>query len=114
MAHYAELNENNIVQRVVVIDNENEPTEAEGSAYCQNIFGGGRWLKCSYNKTIRKNFPGQGYVYDPIRDAYISPKLYPSWIFDEDLCAWVAPVPYPMDGPVYVWDEFSQNWVVRT
>ena len=113
MAHYAELDENNVVLRVVVIDNEHEPTEEAGIAYCQQLFGSQYWRKCSYNGTIRKNFPGIGYTYDPVRDAFIGPKYYPSWVFNEDLCMWVAPVPYPHDGPVYLWDEFSQNWRER-
>ena len=110
MAHYARLNDNNIVEQVIVIDNENEPTEAAGIAYCQNLFGGGVFKKTSYNGTIRKNFAGIGYSYDIIRDAFIAPKPYASWVLDEATCLWSAPTPMPTDGKMYTWDEASTSW----
>lgn len=110
MAHYAELDALNNVIRVIVIDNVNEPTEEEGIKYCQNLLGG-IWKKTSYNATIRKNFAGPGYRYDPLRDAFIPPKPFPSWQFLEETCNWKPPVPYPTDGKTYIWDEFGQTWI---
>lgn len=111
MAHYAELNENNIVTRVVVIDNEHEPTEQDGINYCKNLLGGTNWKKTSYNGTIRKNFAGIGFTYDPTRDAFIPPRPYLSWVFNEDICRWVAPQPYPEDVEnMYAWDEITTSW----
>lgn len=114
MAHYAEINEFNIVTRVVVIDNEHEPTEQDGINYCINLLGGTNWKKTSYNGNIRKNFAGPGFIYDPIRDVFIPPKPYPSWVFNEDTCRWNAPVPYPTDVEKnYMWDEITVSWKPR-
>lgn len=110
MAHYAKLNENNVVEQVVVIPNSAEPTEADGILFCQNLFGGGNWRKTSYNGTIRKNFASPGYTYDARRDAFIPPRPFPSWIFDETGCFWRPPVNKPDDGKLYVWDEITVSW----
>jgi hypothetical protein len=85
MAHWAELDENNIVLRVTVGDN-NEPDEGY-NWLIQNL--GGRWVKTSYNATIRKNFAGVGFTYDEERDAFIPPKPEGDWVLDEDTCSWV-------------------------
>jgi hypothetical protein len=85
MAHWAELDENNIVLRVTVGDN-NEPDEGY-NWLIQNL--GGRWVKTSYNATIRKNFAGVGFTYDEERDAFIPPKPEGDWLLDEDTCSWV-------------------------
>jgi hypothetical protein len=111
MAHYAELAADNRVIRVIVIPNEVEPTEEEGIAYCEQLFGGGIWRKTSYNATIRKNFAGTGYSYDIFRDAFIPPQPFPSWLFDDATCRWNPPTPMPDDGKYYRWDEYSQTWV---
>jgi hypothetical protein len=111
MAHYARLNEHNIVEQVIVVANEDEPTEAAGVAFCQALFGGGVWKKTSYNGTIRKNFAGLGYYYDDLRDAFIAPRPYPSWQFNEELCCWQAPTPRPNDTDLWRWDEMSTSWV---
>lgn len=112
MAHYARLDANNVVEQVIVIDNDKEPTEAAGQAYCTSLFGG-NWKKTSYNGTIRKNFAGQGYTYDMIRDAFIAPKPYPSWTFNETTCRWSSPVEQPSGiGPWY-WDEITETWINR-
>ncbi len=110
MAHYAEIDQNNIVIRVVVIANEDEPTEQAGIEFCQNLFGGGRWLKTSYNDSIRVHFAGIGYLYDQFRDAFIPPRPYESWILDEQNCVWQAPSPYPTDGQTYIWDDYTRSW----
>jgi hypothetical protein len=110
MAHWAELDENNIVLRVTVGDNS-EPDE--GYQWLTDNLGG-TWVKTSYNATIRKNFAGIGYTYDERLDAFIAPQPYPSWTLDEDTCQWVAPEPYPTDGLTYSWDEETTSWQVAT
>jgi hypothetical protein len=106
MAHFAQLDDNNIVLQVLVTDN-NYPNE--GYDWLIETFGG-RWLQTSYNARIRKNFAGIGYTYDEQRDAFIPPKPFESWTLDEETCNWVAPKPYPTDEKIYVWDETEQDW----
>lgn len=107
MSHFAELDENNTVVRVLVGDN-NAPNE--GYDWLVNTLGG-RWVQTSYNSNFRKNFAGIGFTYDEERDAFISPKPYDSWLLNEETCRWEAPIPYPEDGDLYSWDEPSQQWV---
>jgi hypothetical protein len=108
MAHWAEIDENNTVTRVLVGDN-NDPAGDEGYQWLIDNLGG-RWIKTSYNATIRKNFAGVGYTYDEQKDAFIPPKPYPSWILDEETCNWVPPVPLPDTEKVYSWNEAEQKW----
>jgi hypothetical protein len=108
MAHFAEVDENNIVLRVLVTDNE-DPNGDEGYQWLLDNLGG-TWIKTSYNGNIRKNFAGIGYTYNSELDAFIPPKLFPSWILDEELCLWVAPVEHPQDGNIYSWSEETKNW----
>ena len=118
MAHFAKLDENNNVLEVHVVHN-NElldangiEHEALGIAFLISWSGGyPYWKQTSYNGSIRKNFAGIGYTYDPVRDAFIPPKPYASWILNEDTCLWDAPVPYPTDGKMYQWNEDQQNWI---
>lgn len=105
MSHWAEIDENNIVVRVLV-GNNSEPDE--GEAFMNSL--GGTWVKTSYSGSIRKNFAGIGMSYDEERDAFIAPKPFPSWILDEETCKWEAPVPYPTDGIMYSWDEETTDW----
>ena len=118
MAHFAELDSNNVVLRVVVIGNpdtsdENGVEKEEiGIAFCQKIFGGGNWVQTSYNARIRKNYAFLGGTYDPNRDAFIPPSPYSKWVLDEDTCDWVAPIPYPDDGNIYRWDDVDGVWYV--
>lgn len=131
MAHFAEIDANNIVLRVVVIPNNQE---SRGQEYLSVDLGlGGRWIQTSYNTQagvhyqsgsrtgpdlntptgesgLRKNYAGPGYFYDEVRDAFIPPKLYPSWILNETSCVWEAPLPYPADGQFYIWNEELQEW----
>jgi len=107
VAHWAELDENNIVVRVTVGDN-NEPDEGY-QWLIDNL--GGTWVKTSYNGNIRKNFAGIGFTYDEERDAFISPKPFESWILNEETCQWETPVPYPTDDKKYFWDEPTTSWV---
>ena len=106
MSHFAELDENNIVLRVLVGDN-NMPNEGY-DWFVENL--GGRWVQTSYNGKIRKNFAGIGYYYDEEKDAFVPPKPFESWTLNEITCRWQAPIPYPQDGRVYVWNEENLQW----
>lgn len=116
MAHFAQINEFDIVQRVIVVadsdclDANGKESEAVGAAFCHNLLGG-RWLQTSYNNNIRVRYAGIGYRYDSVRDAFIPPQPYLSWVFNETSLDWQPPVPYPTDGKIYVWDESIQQWV---
>jgi hypothetical protein len=110
MSHFAELDENNVVLRVLVGDN-NMPNEGY-DWFVENL--GGRWVQTSYSGSIRKNFAGIGYTYDEDRDAFIPPKPFDSWTLNETTCRWQAPVPYPQDGRIYRWDEDSLTWIEVT
>jgi len=110
MSHWAELDSDNKVIRVTVGDN-NEADEGY-QWLIDNL--GGTWIKTSYNGNIRFNFAGIGYSYDEVRDAFIAPKPFESWVLDEDTCRWEAPVPYPNDGKMYGWDETNQEWIEVT
>lgn len=93
MAHFAKLNENNEVEQVIVIHNNEllddfgNESEQKGIEFCVNLFGG-RWIQTSYNSNIRKNYAGVGFIYDSIRNAFISPKPNGDWILNEDTCQW--------------------------
>jgi hypothetical protein len=108
MAHFAELDENNIVKQVLVVPNS---VEHYGELYLSRDLNlGGRWVQTSYNGNIRKNFAGIGSTYDEVRDAFITPKPFESWVLNEETCIWEAPVAYPTDGIMYVWDEETIDW----
>jgi hypothetical protein len=108
MAHWAEIDENNIVTRVLV-GNNNDPNNDEGYQWLIDNLGG-RWVKTSYNGNIRKNYAGSGYYYNEDLDAFIPPKPYPSWILNEDTALWDAPVAHPNDGETYIWNEETTSW----
>jgi len=115
MAHFAELDANNVVLRVIVINNDElmdngDESELKGIAFCQSLFGG-NWMQTSYNANFRKNYAAIGFVYDAVRDAFIPPQPFSSWSLDEDTCQWNAPVPYPADDKQYQWDEPTLAWV---
>jgi hypothetical protein len=116
MAHFAELDSNNVVLRVVVVANKNTADaggvekEYIGQAYCERLLGG-RWVQTSYNANFRKNYAGIGYVYYEDIDAFIAPQPFPSWTLNSDTAQWEAPVPIPDDGKSYDWDEATQSWV---
>ena len=109
MSHWAEIDENNIVIRVTVGDN-NDPNGDEGYQWLIDNLGG-RWVKTSYNANMRKNYAGAGYTYDEVRDVFIPPKLFESWVLNEDTCQWGPPIPHPQNGLKYEWDEESISWV---
>jgi hypothetical protein len=114
MAHFAKL-ENNIVTQVIVVSNQDilneqgQESEQKGIDFCTNLLGG-TWKQTSYNGKIRKNYAGIGYTYDEGRDAFIAPKPYNSWVLDETICQWKAPVDYPTNGGHYLWNEETQSW----
>jgi hypothetical protein len=116
MAHFAELDENNVVKRVIVVDNKDtsdangNEVESIGVAFCQKLLGG-NWKQTSYNGNVRKNYAGIGYTYRADIDAFVAPQPYPSWVLDAN-AQWQAPVPMPEDGEMYSWDEDKQSWVV--
>jgi hypothetical protein len=123
VAHFAKLDENNIVTFVTVGRQEDDGREAELSARTGDVY-----KQTSYNtrggvhytdgvpsedqsKAFRKNYAGLGYTYDAGRDAFVPPRPYASWGLNEDTCLWEAPVPYPDDGNRYTWDEDTTSWV---
>ncbi len=113
MAHFAQLDDNNVVTQVIVVANEElledgVESEAKGIAFCQSLLGG-NWKQTSYNGTMRKNYAGVGFTYDAEKDAFIAPKPYASWILNED-SQWVAPVEKPTDV-MTTWDEETTSWV---
>jgi hypothetical protein len=108
MAHFAEIDENNIVVRVLVTDN-NDPNGDEGYQWLLDNLGG-TWVKTSYNGKIRKNYAGIGYSYNEVLDSFIAPQPYPSWKLDKRNSQWKAPVPYPTDGFLYFWSEQELTW----
>jgi len=121
MAHFAKLDQNNIVLEVNVVDNNtinNLPfpeSEPLGIAFLTEWSGGyTNWKQTSYNNNFRKNYAGVGYTYDSVLDAFIPPKPFPSWLLDTNICQWQAPVSYPNDGKLYSWNEATQSWVEIT
>jgi hypothetical protein len=114
MAHFAELDANNVVLRVIVVDNKDTADasgvekEHIGAAFCERLFGG-NWKQTSYNGNIRKNYAGAGFTYNSVRDAFIPPQPYPSWTLDDD-ANWQPPVAMPTDGGRYSWNEANQAW----
>ena len=116
MAHFAELDEDNIVKRVVVInnsdlvDNNGNESEQKGRTLCSTLYGG-RWVQTSFNNRVRRRYANIGDFYDPELDAFITPKPYPSWTLDRGTCDWKAPVPKPANpNKFYEWDEAGQVW----
>lgn len=118
MAHFAKLDENNVVLEVnsvhnnELLDENGQESEQKGIEFLIAWSGGyTNWKQTSYNGSIRKNYAGIGFAYDANRDAFIPPKPYESWMLNESTCRWDAPIPYPTDGKIYVWDETTLSWV---
>ena len=108
MSHWAEIDSNNKVIRVLVGDN-NDPNNDEGYKWLIDNLGG-TWIKTSYNNKIRYNFAGINYFYDEKNDAFIAPQPYPSWSLD-DKFQWQPPIPMPDNINTWKWDEELGNWV---
>lgn len=121
MAHFARINDQNIVDMVIVVDPKNIESGEFGDP--------SKWIQTSYNtlagihydpatrepsedqsKALRMNYAGIGFTYDPVRDAFIPPKTYNSWVFNEDKCVWEPPIQYPEDGNHYIWVEADIKW----
>jgi len=112
MAHYAFLDDNNIVVEVITGIDETETIEGLDTETWYGNFRGQVCKRTSYNNNIRKNYAGIGYTYDATRDAFIAPKPYNSWILDEATCRWQAPTPKPTEeGKYYSWDEATTSWI---
>lgn len=115
MAHFAEIDENNIVLRVIAVSNNEckddagNESETVGAEFCRNLFGG-TWKQTSYNGNIRARYAGIGYKYDSGLNAFITPKPFPSWSLNEETTEWEAPAACPAEG-LYSWDETGQQWV---
>jgi hypothetical protein len=119
MAHFAKLNSDNVVLNILVVNNEdinNLPfpeSEPVGVAFLESVFGveeGVTWKQTSYNNNFRFRYACIGFTYDTQRDAFITPKEFPSWVFKEESMGYVAPTPYPDDNKFYIWDEENTNW----
>ena len=138
MAHFAKINSENIVEKVIVVGNNDAETEQQGKDFIASIGLDGTWLQTSYNTLanshslggtpFRKNYAGIGFSYDEVRDAFIPPKPegfgnlneetctwippqpFPSWILNEETCKWNPPIPKPTDDKIYTWNESTQNW----
>ena len=116
MAHFAQLNEENLVTQVIVVanpdtaDQDGVENEAIGIEFCTNLLGG-KWVQTSYNANIRKNYAGVGYKYDAALDAFIPPQPFASWTLNNETAQWEAPTPYPTDDKRYTWDEATTSWV---
>lgn len=117
MAHYAFLDDNNVVTEVITGIDETELIEGEAPEVWYGKFRSQKCVRTSYNGNIRKNYAGIGFTYDEERDAFIPPKPFESWLLDEETCQWQAPKPYPSNPPKgtwYVWDEEVGDWVEPT
>jgi hypothetical protein len=110
IAHYAFLDNENIVTEVIVGINETELIEGKHPEVWYGEFRGQTCKRTSYNGNYRKNYAGLGYKYDEALDAFVPPKPYASWILNEDTALWEAPVAYPEDGGMYSWNEETGSW----
>jgi len=124
MAHFAELDNNNVVLRVVVVGNDCVPSDEhiDGETWCVNFFKTPNWKQTSYNHNFRKQYCGTGYTYDSAKNKFISPKPHASWALDAN-DDWQAPVTYPtittygsndpLDRYMITWDEAGQKWTAK-
>jgi hypothetical protein len=116
MAHFAKIDDNNVVEQVIVVHNnelmvDGVEVEEKGKKFCADLFGG-NWIQSSYNNNFRKRHALIGYTYDADRDAFIPPKPFESWLLNEETCNWEAPTPMPVEeGKIFTWDEATLSWV---
>ena len=117
MAHFAKLDENNVVTQVIVVDNKDTSDasgvekEHIGAAFCERLFGG-TWKQTSYNGNKRKNYAGVGFTYNADIDAFVPPKPFNSWVLNAETAQWEAPTAMPDDGQMYSWNEETTSWDV--
>ena len=139
MAHFAKLGDGNIVETVIVVNDADADTEENGVVFLRGLFGEDtNWVQASYNtfqnqywninsdgerelasdqsKVFRKNFPSVGWMYKSSIDGFVPPKPYPSWILDETVGKWDAPVdaPSPREGIYFRWNESNLSWTEHT
>ena len=123
MAHFAELDNNNVVTRVIVVGNDvvtaagplgSNDMHVDGETWCINFFKGGTWKQTSYNANFRKQYAGKGYTFDAAKNKFISPQPYASWALDGN-DDWKAPVTHPTDttDKNISWDEAGQKWTAK-
>jgi hypothetical protein len=121
MAHFAKINDSNIVTEVIVVSNDIATSESAGVTFINNLYGtSDTWKQTSYNTyanthkldgtPFRKNYAGIGFSYDASKDAFIPPKPYNSWTLNNTTCLWESPVAYPDDDKRYTWNESSLQW----
>ena len=112
MAHFAQIDSNNIVTQVLVIEQDviNTGLFGEPSSFVQTSYNTHGGVHALGGTPLRMNYAGVGYTYDLARDAFIPPKPYDSWVLNEDTCLWNAPVEMPTDGKIYKWDEDTLSW----
>jgi hypothetical protein len=117
MAHFAKLGIDNIVLEIFVVNNidtmtpQGEEREEIGVEFLRKLTGHETWKQTSYSRSFRKNYAAIGHTYDSTRDAFISPKPYPSWTLDEDTCRWKPPTPAPInENNIYTWNESTLSW----
>ena len=120
MAHFAELNDQGVVLRVIVVNNSDiidangVESEAIGIEFCKSLFGTETtWIQTSYNSTFRKHYAAAGFTYDKDLDAFIPEKPFNSWVLNLETFDWDSPVPKPDDGKLYYWNEDILSWVLR-
>ena len=117
MAHFAKIDENNVVTQVIVVANSDTSDasgvekEHIGAAFCEKLFGG-TWKQTSYNGNMRKNYAGIGFTYNADIDAFVPPQPFASWTLNNDTAQWEAPVAMPDDGGLYSWNEETTSWDV--
>lgn len=120
MAHFAQLDENNMVIQVIVVNNDvllddnNEESEEKGIEFCNTLYDG-KWVQTSYNGNCRKHYAGIGFYYDKEKDAFIPPSPHDSWILDDETCTWQAPIPMPdlSENFYATWDESKIEWAIH-
>ena len=116
MATFAKIGFNNKVTEVLsvhnneLLDSNGVEQEVNGIDFLTKLTGWSIWVQTSYNNNFRKNHAGIGMTYDEDRDAFIAPKLFASWILNEETCIWEAPVAYPDDDKRYTWNEETTTW----
>ena len=114
MAHFAQINSDNVVTQVIVVSNDDcgggeyPASDSVGAAFCTNLLGG-TWKQTSYNNNFRKRYAGIGYTFNAELDAFVAPQPYPSWTLNTETADWEAPVARPTEGN-WTWNESTQQW----